>query len=123
MMTSAPASASASAIARPIPWAPPVTNATRPSSRNFSRYMATFLAEQRGGRHHRLLYRLVRSQQVDIAVLDIELRPGQRTVGGEIDPDLVDAIGHRLGRVLTGKAAGAARGLERFEHERQLDRM
>ena len=38
--TVAPASASASAIARPMPRAAPVTTATRPSNLNFSRYMA-----------------------------------------------------------------------------------
>ncbi len=66
MAMSAPASASAVAIVRPSPRAPPVTRATRPSSRNASRTFRVFpVGSVTAALHGRLL---LRGRLVPVAV-------------------------------------------------------
>src|SRR5438067_2744881 len=111
MTTAAPASASASAVARPMPCAPPVTNATRPSRRKRSRYM--LLRQERCCGHWFFLDRLVREELVDVAALAVEFGPGEAPVGREIDPYLVNAIGKLPRRILAHQPLWATGSLER----------
>src|SRR5207237_6831126 len=123
VITRAPASVSASAAARPMPWAAPVAKAARPSSRSLSRYMGRSSGKEARGGHDRLEHGLAALQLIDLAGRGIELLPGQLAVRSEIHPDPVDPVGQLLRRAHPRQPLRSGDARQRVEDEGQLHAM